>query len=249
MCENCGCSDHQHHNHHHTHDHPHVARTGSFPLRIDVGADILGSNNRQALINRELFRKRNLMVINMMGSPGSGKTTILEETIMSLRGGKPIYIIEGDQYSDIDAARIKKAGANVIQINTATRCHLDAGTVKDAVDSFGEIRDAIVIIENIGNLVCPALFDLGEDHRVIVLSVSEGDDKPAKYLTAFREANVVVFSKSDLLPYLNFNIEKATTDAKKTNPNIRFFTLSATTGEGMKEWNSWLRSSKSDKKT
>ena len=257
MCSTCGCDgngneikmtvfgektetkahDHHHdegHHHHHDHDHSHSHQ-------IDLEVDILAQNNLLAERNRGYFEAKNVFAINMMSSPGSGKTTLLERTIKDMKDKLPLYVIEGDQQTMNDAERIGNAGAPVIQVNTGNGCHLDADMINKAVKKL-EVKDnSLVFIENVGNLVCPSLFDLGEAKRVVIISVTEGEDKPQKYPHMFRAATLCLINKTDLLPYLDFDVEACREFARQVNPDLDFIELSAKTGEGMDEWYTWLR--------
>jgi hydrogenase nickel incorporation protein HypB len=176
-----------------------------------------------------------------MSSPGAGKTTLLERTIAALSGELPLFVIEGDQASANDADRIRAAGAPVVQVNTGTGCHLDAGMVAKGLAELRPPSGAAVLIENVGNLVCPALFDLGEQAKIVLFSVTEGEDKPVKYPHMFRAADLVLVSKVDLLPHLDFDVERALGYARETNPGVTVLRVSARTGEGMDAWYAWLR--------
>jgi len=235
MCTTCGCPSEEHGHHHHHHG-EHVSGG-----KISVEADILDKNNRYAEQNRILFRSKGIFALNLVSSPGSGKTTILERTLADLSGDLRCAVIEGDQQTDNDARRIAATGVPVRQINTGAVCHLDAHMVGHALEELpvGELE--ILFIENVGNLVCPAAFDLGEAHKVVVLSVTEGEDKPLKYPQMFHAANVMLLNKTDLLPHLDFEVEKCLEMARKVSPDITIFRLSAKTGEGMAEWYEWLR--------
>ena len=211
---------------------------------IDLEVDVLQENNLLAQRNRGYFEAKGITALNLVSSPGSGKTTILEKTIEALQNKLPIAVIEGDQQTLNDADRIKKAGAKVVQVNTGTGCHLDSEMVRKAVDKLQVPDNSLLMIENVGNLVCPSLFDLGEEKRVVIMSVPEGDDKPLKYPNMFESSQVCLINKIDLAPYVNFDIEKAKTYARQVNPNLRFFEVSATTGEGMQAWYDWLMSLK-----
>jgi hydrogenase nickel incorporation protein HypB len=227
--------DHDHsHEHAHTHGHDHPA--GPIPLNIDV----LGENNRLAMHNRGFFEGRKVLCLNLVSSPGSGKTTILEKTIRELLPERKICVIEGDQQTTRDADRIAATGASSIQINTGSGCHLDANMVHHALEKLEVDTGSILFIENVGNLVCPALFDLGEKKRVVVISVTEGDDKPLKYPYMFQSSHLCLINKTDLLPYVDFSMEKMMEDAGKINPSLEFIALSAKTGEGMKQWIDWV---------
>jgi hydrogenase nickel incorporation protein HypB len=176
----------------------------------------------------------------MVSSPGSGKTTLLEKTITDLKGKHSFYIIEGDQQTMNDAERIEATGAPVVQVNTGSGCHLDANMVNRAIKELQPENDSIMVIENVGNLVCPSMFDLGESKRVVVISVTEGEDKPIKYPDMFRTSDVCIINKTDLLPYVDFEVEKAKEYALRVNHHLEFFEVSAKTGDGMQSWYQWL---------
>lgn len=249
MCTTCGCGDneneirmtvfgeknetsnhnHEHHHHHHNHTHGHSRH-------IDIEIDILSQNNLLAERNRGFFEAKNIFSINMMSSPGSGKTTLLERTVKDLKDKIQLYIIEGDQQTMNDAERIGKAGAPVIQVNTGNGCHLDADMINKAVKKLNIKDNSLVFIENVGNLVCPSLFDLGESKRIVVMSVTEGEDKPIKYPTMFESADICIINKIDLLPYLTYDVEAAKKYALQVNHHLEFLEISATTGEGMQKW-------------
>jgi hydrogenase nickel incorporation protein HypB len=234
--------DHSHHHDHvheeHGHDHHHQGDVAT--KTISVETDILAKNNRLAAGNRELFEKKGVFVLNLVSSPGSGKTTILERTLRDLSGKYGFAVIEGDQQTDNDALRIASTGVPVKQVNTGAGCHLDAHMVCHAVDEFDMDGLDILMIENVGNLVCPASFDLGENHKVVVLSVTEGEDKPLKYPSMFHNADIMLLNKVDLLPHLDFDAEKCKAFARRVNPSIRIFDVSSKTGEGMDAWYEWL---------
>jgi hydrogenase nickel incorporation protein HypB len=229
------------HSHEHSHDHGHSHEHSHTPSReVKLNLDILSENNRLAEVNRSFFEAANIKCFNLVSSPGSGKTTILEKTIQALVATSKIFVIEGDQQTLLDANRIEKAGAPAIQINTGSGCHLDAGMVELALDKLHVEPNSILFVENVGNLVCPAMFDLGENKRVVVISVTEGEDKPLKYPYMFQTSNLCLINKSDLLPYVDFDVEKAMGYARSINPELKFILLSAKTGEGMEEWCEWL---------
>ena len=207
---------------------------------ISLNMDILSENNRLAERNRGYFEGKEVLCLNMVSSPGSGKTTILEKTILDLIPLRKIFVIEGDQQTSRDAERIEKSGAPAIQINTGSGCHLDAKMIHLALKKLEVDNHAILFIENVGNLVCPAMFDLGEQKRVVVISVTEGDDKPLKYPYMFQTSNLCIINKTDLLPYVDFNVETAMNYARQLNPDLEFIRMSAKTGEGMAEWYNWL---------
>ncbi len=210
-------------------------------MEIKVIKNILTRNEGQAEKNRAYFNEKKLLCINLMSSPGAGKTTLLEKTIDELKDTLNIGVIEGDLMTSRDAQRIKEHGVKVVQINTEGGCHLSADMVSKAKDEL-ECDDLnLLIIENVGNLVCPGSFDLGEDFKVVLSSVPEGDDKPLKYPLMFTEAKACVLNKIDLLPYTNFNLDNFMKDVLSLNPNIKIFQLSAETGEGLEDWCRWLR--------
>jgi len=217
--------------------------------KINVGKRILIANQEYALKNRQFLSDGKKLCLNMISSPGSGKTTILARTISDLKDKLRIGVIEGDIQTDIDAERIKAAGADAIQINTNGACHLSAAQVSGALESLPADKLDLIIIENVGNLVCPSAFELGEGAKIVVLSVAEGDDKPAKYPAIFARSKVLLINKIDLLEavgQVDFNIERVKTDARKLNKQIRIFLISAKTGEGMTDWYDWLIQSVED---
>jgi hydrogenase nickel incorporation protein HypB len=238
--------DHTHDHHHdHPHDHAHEHHHDQAPAgrtRIAIEEDILGKNNRLAGFNRALFKDKGIFVLNLVSSPGSGKTTILEKTLRDLSTTVRFAVIEGDQQTDNDAQRIAATGVPVRQINTGTGCHLDAHMVMHGTESFDLDNLDVLLIENVGNLVCPAAFDLGEHHKVAVLSVTEGEDKPLKYPQMFHNSTVMLLNKTDLLPHLDFDVEKCKAYARQVSPGIIIFEVSARSGEGMAEWYQWLNS-------
>jgi hydrogenase nickel incorporation protein HypB len=213
---------------------------------VKIEQDILAKNNGYAEANRRYLADRGIFALNLVSSPGSGKTTLLVKTIEALNGVQPLAVIEGDQQTENDAARIRAAGAPAIQINTGKGCHLDAQMVGQAMQQLGLQDDSLLLIENVGNLVCPASFDLGEAHKVVVLSVTEGEDKPLKYPDMFRAANLMLLNKCDLLPHLQFDTGLAIEYAHRINPELQVIRVSATSGEGMPEWLEWIRSGCSD---
>jgi hydrogenase nickel incorporation protein HypB len=237
MCETCGCGEH---NHDHGHDHGHNDHQNHKKI-IDLNIDIMTHNNIEAALNRGFFMGRKIFCINMVSSPGSGKTTILEKTIGRIVTGCKAYVIEGDQQTFLDSDRIKKAGAPSYQINTGTGCHLDAHMVSKALKEMDPDPQSVLFIENVGNLVCPAMFDLGEDTRVLITSVTEGEDKPLKYPLMFETAHLCLLNKSDLYPYVDFKRDDFTRNALSVNHNLRIIELSAKTGEGMDLWFEWIR--------
>ncbi len=207
---------------------------------LEVEIDVLDKNNQLAARNRARFAAREQLVLNLVSSPGSGKTTLLTETLLRLKGKKACAVIEGDQQTVNDAARIRATGTPAIQVNTGKGCHLDAQMIADAAPRLPLDDGGILFIENVGNLVCPASFDLGERHKVAVLSVTEGEDKPLKYPHMFAAASLMLLNKIDLLPYLNFDVESCIAAARAVNPHIEVILISATSGEGMDSWLGWL---------
>jgi len=243
MCIDCGCAPsahdhHHHHDHEHHHDHHHDHGKGKV---IAIEEDLLAKNNRLAAANRARFTEKHLLVLNLVSSPGSGKTSILERTLADLAGQLRFAVLEGDQQTTNDADRIAATGVPVRQINTGAGCHLDAHMVGHGVDHFDLDATDILMIENVGNLVCPAAFDLGENHKVAVLSVTEGEDKPLKYPQMFQAADLLLINKIDLLPHLRFDLEKCKDFARRVNPNIRIIELSCHSGAGMDQWYEWLK--------
>ncbi|MCG8309847.1 MAG: hydrogenase nickel incorporation protein HypB [Cytophagales bacterium] len=229
--------DHHHHGHHdHHHDHHH-----SHSSQIDLEKNILHENDLLAQRNRGFLEAKNVFAINMVSSPGSGKTTLLEETITKLKSEVELSIIEGDQQTLNDAMRIEATGVPVVQINTGKGCHLDAHMVLHAIKKLDLKENSLLFIENVGNLVCPSMFDLGENKRAVIISVTEGEDKPLKYPYMFDSSQICIINKIDLLPYVNFDVEKAKEYALRINHHLDFFELSATTGEGMENWLKWLK--------
>jgi len=231
------------HSHHHDHDHSTSGEENVHPRerKYVIEQDVLGKNKLLAERNRGYFEAKKITAVNLVSSPGSGKTTLLEKTITSLKNDIAFSVIEGDQQTMNDANRISAAGVPVIQINTASGCHLDASMVKDAATRLQIADHSILFIENVGNLVCPALFDLGESYRIVIISVTEGDDKPQKYPYMFHSSDICIINKIDLLPYVDFNIAKAKEYALNVNHHLHFFEISAKTGEGMEEWFAWLK--------
>lgn len=249
MCDTCGCENNNNvkiykpDEEHHTHDSgvPHHHHHGNPQGReVAVEQDILSKNNLLAERNRGYFEALGVFAINLVSSPGSGKTSIIEQTISEIGDKIRFYVVEGDQQTANDATRIQKAGGNAIQVNTGNGCHLDAQMVNNAIKQLEIKQHSILIIENVGNLVCPSMFDLGEQQRIVIISVTEGDDKPEKYPTIFHTSDVCIINKIDLLPYVDFDIEKVKSTAKSLNPQMLFFEVSAKTGEGMEKWYEWL---------
>ena len=229
--------EHGHEHHNHTHDHVHDEQGRVIPL----GTHLLAKNNQLAAENRAWFAEQRICVLNLVSSPGSGKTTLLEKTLSDLKGELPIAVVEGDQATLHDAERIRATGCEVIQINTGTGCHLEADMLRRGVDQLRLQESSLLFVENVGNLVCPALFDLGEWAKVVILSVTEGEDKPLKYPHMFRAAQLMLLNKVDLLPYLQFDLEHCLKAALEINPTLKILQVSATTGEGMNEWYDWIR--------
>ena len=248
MCITCGCgtsSGHQHgHEHEHRHDdsHPHTHdhAEAHASRRISIEEDLLAKNNRLAAFNRALFEEKGILVLNLVSSPGSGKTSLLERTLRDLSGRYRCAVIEGDQQTDNDARRIAATGVPVRQINTGAGCHLDAHMVMHASEAFDLDNLDILFIENVGNLVCPAAFDLGEAHKVVVLSVTEGEDKPLKYPQMFHNSGLMVLNKIDLLPHLNFDVAQCKEYAARVSHDLAILEVSATTGQGLDGWYAWL---------
>jgi hydrogenase nickel incorporation protein HypB len=260
--------DHAHHHPHHHHDHGHDHRPppgladggrpefglldygaglggvhvpGMSPARIvQIEQDILGENDRFADGNRAFFAGRGILALNLVSSPGSGKTTLLVRTIDDLGGRMPLAVIEGDQQTSFDADRIRATGVPALQINTGKGCHLDAHMVGHGVERLDPVPGAVLFIENVGNLVCPAAFDLGEAHKVVMLSVTEGDDKPLKYPDMFHAADLMLLTKIDLLPHVPFDVDRCVEFARRINPAIEVIHLSATSGEGLDAWYRWI---------
>ncbi len=253
---------HAHHHHHHDHDHAHehgghvhshdhTHDYGQGPAHahapgmsqarmVQIEEDILGKNNEYAAVNRRWLAQRRILALNLVSSPGSGKTSLLTRTLEDLKDRYPLAVIEGDQQTSNDAERIRATGAAALQINTGKGCHLDAHMVGHALEHLNMQNEGILFIENVGNLVCPAAFDLGEAHKVVILSVTEGEDKPIKYPDMFHAADLMLLNKIDLLPYLQFDVDRCIEYARRVNPAIKVLQVSATTGEGMEGWYRWL---------
>ncbi len=215
------------------------------PTVIEIKKDVFTKNNRIAVINRAIFKETKVTALNFVSSPGAGKTSLLVKTISEIKDKINFAVIEGDQQTDNDARRIAKTGAQVTQINTMSACHLDASMTLKALDHIDLTTIHLLMIENVGNLVCPASYDLGEKMKVALVSVTEGDDKPAKYPNMFRASKALVITKTDLLPYVDFDVDKCVELARNINPEIRLFTLSVSSGEGLDEWYSFLTGLKS----
>jgi hydrogenase nickel incorporation protein HypB len=210
------------------------------PRLVQIERDILAKNDGIAQRNRAVLAQRGIFALNLVSSPGSGKTTLLVRTIELLAGKLPVAVIEGDQQTSVDAERIRATGAAAIQINTGKGCHLDAAMVETALGRLAPAEDSVLMIENVGNLVCPAAFDLGEAHKVVVLSVTEGEDKPLKYPDMFHAASLMLLNKVDLLPHLSFDVERCVDYARRVNPSIEILQVSATSGAGMEAWLAWI---------
>ncbi|MBV1790140.1 hydrogenase nickel incorporation protein HypB [Marinobacterium sp. D7] len=263
--------DHPHaHSHAHHHDHDHDQGQGHSPLlaegqnlhygrgpahahapglsqsrMVQIEQDILGKNDRYAAQNRARFDALSLFALNLVSSPGSGKTTLLTRTIELLGTRLPLAVIEGDQQTANDADRIRATGAQAVQINTGKGCHLDAHMVGHALERLDDLEGGVLFIENVGNLVCPAAFDLGEAHKVAILSVTEGEDKPIKYPDMFHAADLMLLNKIDLLPHLEFDVDACIEYARRVNPNIEVIQLSARSGAGMEAWLAWMETRRS----
>lgn len=261
MCATCGCgddaaavitilherSDHDHghthdhaHGHEHDHnsgyDHVHLPRTETITLEQKV----LAKNDELAARNREWLESRNILAFNMTSSPGAGKTSLLERTIREMGRKAPIAVIEGDQQTLLDADRIKATGCSVVQVNTGAGCHLDADMTRRALDALDPRPGTLLFVENVGNLVCPALFDLGERNKVVIISVTEGTDKPLKYPHMFAAAGLVIINKTDLLPYVDFDMEMFRKYTNAVNPGVQVLSMSVTTGAGVNQWYEWV---------
>lgn len=234
MCSVCGCG----HGETRLEGTP-VHNAGDARL-IRVEQDLLAKNDRYALANRRYLEERAILALNLVSSPGSGKTTLLVATIETLAGRRDCAVIEGDQQTSADADRIRATGAPALQINTGKGCHLDGHMVGHAIETLAPVRGSVLFIENVGNLVCPAAFDLGEADRVAIFSVTEGEDKPLKYPDIFATSGLVVLNKVDLLPYLDFDMDAACANIRRVNPDAEILALSATTGEGLGDWIAWI---------
>jgi len=270
MCATCGCSDpagvrvidpaaeahghghghghshddghsHDHAGHDHGHEHGHSHLPAADPKIVQLEQDVLAKNDGLAQRNRDWLAGQGILALNLMSSPGSGKTTLLERTVRDLAGELPISVLEGDQETLLDADRIASTGARVVQINTGAGCHLDAEMVENGLRTLDPAEKSVVFVENVGNLVCPALFDIGESGRVVIMSVTEGADKPLKYPHMFRTADLMLVNKVDLLPYVDFDVARCIDYARRANPNVEVLEISATKGDGMDAWYSWLR--------
>ncbi|MET0106175.1 MAG: hydrogenase nickel incorporation protein HypB [Sedimenticola sp.] len=243
--------DHHHHHHHgeHTHDYGQGPARAHAPglsqtKMVQIEQDILGKNNEYADANRRYFSDHGIHTLNLVSSPGSGKTTLLTRTLTDLKDELALSVIEGDQQTANDADRIRETGVRALQINTGKGCHLDGHMVGHALETLKPEEGGILFIENVGNLVCPAAFDLGEAHKVAILSITEGEDKPIKYPDMFHAADLMLLNKIDLLPHLDFDVDKCIEYARRVNPKIKVIQTSATTGEGMDAWYQWIRASR-----
>lgn len=210
-------------------------------MKVELREDVLKDHNVVAQSNREIFRENKTLVINLMSSPGAGKTTLLEETVKILRNEFTIAVIEGDLATDRDAERLRILGIQTVQINTVGGCHLDARMIAKTLSEFDFNQVDILFIENIGNLVCPSSYDLGQEYKVVILSVPEGNDKIPKYPVMFRRTDMTIINKVDLLPFVSFDLEEAKRDLEAINPQATFKTLSAKTGEGIEDWLNWIK--------
>jgi hydrogenase nickel incorporation protein HypB len=259
MCATCGCGDdsavitlageghhHQHpHDHEHAPDHSHEHAPDHHHVHVhtetvSLEQKVLAKNDLIAEQNRAWLAERNILALNMTSSPGAGKTTLLERTIRELTGRQPVTVIEGDQETLLDADRIQAAGGRAVQVNTGAGCHLDAEMVRRALGALDPAPASLLFIENVGNLVCPALFDLGERSKVVVISVTEGTDKPLKYPHMFAAAGLVIVNKVDLMPYVDFDLDKCSEYARSVNPGVEVLPLSATSGKGIQGWYDWI---------
>ena len=227
---------HHHHNYHHDHHHGHHQKTV-----LEVEQDILQQNELMAARNRGYFEAKNIFTLNLVSSPGAGKTALLECTLRDLKEEIPFYVIEGDQQTLNDANRIAALDVPVIQINTGKGCHLESDSVYEAVKQLEPRENSVLMIENVGNLVCPSMFKLGESKRVVIISTTEGVDKPLKYPDMFHTSDICIINKIDLLPYLEIDMEELKEYALRINPDLQFFEISATKGTGMEAWYAWLK--------
>lgn len=217
-------------------------------MKVSVIRNVLEANDRLAQELKDLFAERGILALNLMSSPGAGKTSLLERTLADLAGEFKMAVIEGDLQTDNDARRVAATGAQAVQVNTEGGCHLDSSMIQDAIDVLDMDGLDILFIENVGNLVCPAEFKLGEDHKVSILSVTEGDDKPEKYPLMFHLSSVMLLNKTDLLPYVDFSLEAASAHARKLNKDIEIFPVAARKGDGLDAWYDWLRKARAAKR-
>jgi len=243
--------DHAHeHGHSHSHEHTHAhshSHEGNQGVTLRLDQQILAKNNQLAERNRGWFAGRGILALNLVSSPGAGKTTLLERTIRELGQELSLQVIEGDQETTNDAQRIQATGCRVVQINTGAGCHLDAAMVARGLQQLDPPMSSLVFIENVGNLVCPALFDLGERAKVVIVSVTEGDDKPIKYPHMFRASTLMLLNKIDLLPHVSFDVERCLGYARQVNPKLQILQVSATRGDGLDSWYAWLRNQRSQR--
>jgi hydrogenase nickel incorporation protein HypB len=254
MCATCGCGNdgavitlagHDHrHDHPHPHDHPHAqhvdGESGVHTETVSLEQKVLAKNDLIAEQNRAWLAERNILALNMTSSPGAGKTTLLERSVGALAPQHCVTVIEGDQETLLDAERIRAAGARAVQVNTGAGCHLDADMVRRALETLDPAPGSLLFIENVGNLVCPAMFDLGEHSKLVIISVTEGADKPLKYPHMFAAAGLVVVNKTDLLPYVDFDLDVFGRHVRSLNPTAEILPLSAKTGDGMPAWFDWI---------
>ena len=266
MCTVCGCGDNEHlhehaddhKHHHHAHHHAMDLHFGKGPAHahapglsqgrmVRIEQDIMAKNAQYAEGNRHYFEAHDILVLNLMSSPGSGKTTLLTRTLTMLQTEFDLGVIEGDQQTSQDAERIRATGVPAVQINTGKGCHLDAHMVGHALENLKPVDRSLVFIENVGNLVCPAGFDLGEAAKVVILSVTEGEDKPLKYPDMFHIADLVLLNKIDLLPYIDFDVERCIEYIQRIKPGVKVMQVSARTGEGMGDWSAWIKSNARDR--
>jgi len=248
MCATCGCGESDVRVEGRTeprHAHPHAHPSTDGPATIDIETALLAKNDHLAAHNRAWLAERGILALNLMSSPGSGKTSLLCRTITELAPVRPVAVIEGDQETHIDAEKIRATGAPAVQINTGAGCHLDADMLARGLVELAPATGSLVFIENVGNLVCPALFDLGEAARVVVVSVTEGEDKPLKYPQMFAAADLVVINKIDLLPYVDVDLQRLVAHCRQVRPAVSVLPLSVSTGEGMAAWRDWLEESPS----
>ena len=261
MCDTCGCSnpderfvltkpgeEQKHNHHHHAHEHHHGhghdhshSHSHEHSKTIEIQQDVLLKNNLLAERNRGFFEAKNIQAYNLVSSPGSGKTSLLEKTIEALKTEINFYVIEGDQQTTNDADRIHATGAPAIQINTGNGCHLDSEMINSAIKELDIASGSVLMIENVGNLVCPSLFDLGETKRIVIVSTTEGEDKPLKYPYMFESSHLCIINKIDLVPYLDIDVKKIKQYALQVNHHLDFLEVSAKTGEGMEKWFEWLK--------